>query len=88
MDKIINMYLYGAIILSIILFIFTSGFLHWGLNRLCTGMGGPMLYSYGHGGLTLSGRVVLSLLIFGIVFGVIDYIYSSLNGDDENVSLN
>jgi len=51
-------------------------------------MGGPMLYSYGHGGLTLSGRVVLSLLIFGIVFGVIDYIYSSLNGDDENVSLN
>ena len=87
MDNVVRIYLYSTIILCIVFFIFTSKFFFWIINGVSTALSGPTMYSYAHGGPTLSGRVVMSLLLFGLIFGIIDWIYSSLNGDDTNVAL-
>ena len=89
MDGVVRTYLWGAVILAIIFFIFSSGFLYWITNRISTTLYGPRLYNYSQGGPTLSGIVVHSILVFALVFGVIDFIYSTLNGDnDDNVVVN
>lgn len=84
MDNIIRTYLWGSILLAIVFFIFSSGFLYWITNRISTTFYGPVLYNYAQGGSTLSGIVVHSILFFGLVFGIVDYIYSSLNGEDDS----
>jgi hypothetical protein len=89
MDSVIRTYLWAAILIAIIFFIFSSNFLYWVTNRISTGLYGPTLFSYSQGGPTLSGIVVHSILFFGLIFGIVDYIYSELNGDDDkNVNIN
>lgn len=84
MDKIVNTYIWGSILLAILFFIISSGCLYWITNRFSTSVGGPTLYNFARGGPTLSGIVVHTLLFFIIVFGIVDYIYTSLNGDDDS----
>jgi len=84
MDKIVNVYIWSAILLAILFFIISSGCLYWITNRLSTSIGGPVLYNYCHGGPTLSGVIIHSIVFFAIVFGIVDYIYTSLNGDDDS----
>ena len=83
MDNIVRVYLYSSLLIAILFFVLTSDVLYWVLNRVSTTLYGPTLYSFSAGGPTLSGRVLMSILFFAIIFGVIDYIYSRLNGDDE-----
>ena len=83
MDRVVNYYLYGSILVAIIFFIFTSTLFYWVINRFSQTVGGPALYSYKNGGPTVAGRFVMAILIFALFFGVIDYLYSSLNGDDN-----
>lgn len=85
MDNIVRVYLYSSLLVAILFFILTSDVLYWVLNRVSTTLYGPTLYSFSSGGPTLSGRVLMSILFFAIIFGVIDYIYSRLNGDDDPV---
>lgn len=84
MDKIVNVYIWSAILLAILFFIISSGCLYWITNRLSTSLGGPVLYNFAKGGPTLSGLILHSIVFFGIVFGIVDYIYTSLNGDDDS----
>ena len=86
MDNIVRVYLYSSLLVAILFFILTSDVLYWVLNRASTAVFGPTLYSFSKGGPTLSGRDLMSILFFDIIFGVIDYIYSRLNGDDDPVS--
>jgi hypothetical protein len=89
MDGVVRTYLYGSILLTILFFIMSSGFLYWVTNRVTTTMFLPKTYSFSMGGPTLFGLVLHSLVFFAIVFGIIDYIYSLLNGDDDsNVNVN
>lgn len=88
MDKVVNTYLYYTIVLAIVFFIFTSPLFFWIINRISVSLWGPTLYSYNNGGVTLSGRVVMALLVFGLIFAAIDQVYSTLNGDeDSNVTV-
>lgn len=82
MDGVVRTYLYGAIIVAILFFVFTSDVIYWLFNRMSVAVSGPAMYSYTKGGPTLSGRVLMSVLFFAVIFGVIDYIYTTLNGDD------
>jgi hypothetical protein len=84
MDKVVNTYVWGSILLAILFFIISSGCLYWITNRLSTSIGGPTLYSFARGGPTLSGVVVHTLVFFAIVFGIVDYIYTTLCGDDDS----
>lgn len=43
-----------------------------------------MLYNFARGGPTLSGIIIHSIVFFAIVFGIVDYIYTTLNGDDDS----
>ena len=82
-DRVVNLYLYGSILIAILFFIFTTDALYWILDRASKAVYGPTLYSYARGGPTLSGRVVMCILFFAVIFGIIDFIYTSLNGDDD-----
>lgn len=87
MDAVVKYYMYGSIILAILFFIVSSNFVYWLTNRLSTSLHGPTLYSWKHGGPTLAGMVVHMIIFGAIVFGIIDYLYTKLNGSksvDEN----
>lgn len=87
MDAVVKYYLWGSIILAILFFIISSNFVYWLSNRLITSLHGPTLYSWKKGGPTLSGMVVHMIIFGAIVFGIIDYLYTKLNGSksvDEN----
>lgn len=84
MDNIVRTYLYGALIVAILFVILSSNFLYWITNGVSTTLFGPRLFDYYRGGPTLSGIFIHAVIFFAIVFGVIDYIYSSLNGDDDS----
>jgi hypothetical protein len=91
MDVVVKYYLYGSIILAILFFIVSSNFVYWLTNRLSTSFHGPMLYSWNRGGPTLTGMIVHTIIFGAIVFGIIDYIYTKLNGskalDDNQIEL-
>ena len=87
MDAIVKYYLWGSIILAILFFVVGSNFLYWLTNDFVTSIGGPKLYSWAKGGPTLGGTLVHAIIFGAIVFGIIDYIYTKLNGSkaiDEN----
>ena len=91
MDAIVKYYLWGSIILAILFFIVSSNFAYWLTNRLSTSLHGPTLYSWVKGGPTLAGMIVHTIIFGAIVFGIIDYIYTKLNGsksiDDNKIDL-
>lgn len=84
--------MWGSIILAILFFIVSSNFLYWLTNQLSTNFYGPRLYSWAKGGPTLAGMMVHALVFGAIVFGIIDYLYTKLNGsksvDDNEIPLN
>jgi hypothetical protein len=87
MDAVVKYYMYGSIILAILFFIVSSNFVYWLTNRLSTSLRGPNLYSWKRGGPTLAGMIVHMIIFGAIVFGIIDYLYTKLNGSksvDEN----
>jgi hypothetical protein len=87
MDAVVKYYMYGSIILAILFFIVSSNFVYWLTNRLSTSLHGPTLYSWKRGGPTLAGMIVHMIIFGAIVFGIIDYLYTKLNGSksvDEN----
>jgi len=87
MDAVVKYYLYGSIIIAILFFIVSSNFVYWLTNRLSTSLRGPTLYSWPRGGPTLAGMMIHAILFGAIIFGIIDYLYSRLNGSkavDEN----
>jgi hypothetical protein len=87
MDNIVRWYLWSSILIAILFFIFTSDVIYWVLNRASTAVYGPKLYSFSAGGPTLSGRVLMSILFFAVIFGIIDFVYTSLNGDPDEPTL-
>lgn len=84
MDNIVRTYLYGALIVAILFIILSSNFIYFFTNGISTTIGGPVLFNYTRGGPTVAGIFIHAIVFFAIVFGVIDYIYSSLNGDDDS----
>jgi len=87
MDAVVKYYMYGSIILAILFFIVSSNFVYWLTNRLSKSLHGPTLYSWKRGGPTLAGMIVHMIIFGAIVFGIIDYLYTKLNGSksvDEN----
>jgi hypothetical protein len=83
MDGICKVYLWASVLIAILFFILSSNILYWITNRVSTTLYGPTLYNFSRGGSTLAGLLVHSLLFFGIVFGIIDYVYGLINGDDD-----
>lgn len=84
MDGIVNKYLWASVLLIIVFIVLSSTIVYWFTNRISTTLHGPVLYNFSRGGPTLAGIFIHALLFFGIVFGVIDYVYTSLNGDDDS----
>lgn len=91
MDAVVKYYLWGSVILAILFFIISSNFVYWLTNRLSVSLHGPMLYCWKRGGPTLAGMMVHAILFGAIVFGIIDYLYTKLNGsksiDDNQIKL-
>jgi hypothetical protein len=91
MDAVVKYYLWGSIILAILFFIVSSNFVYWLTNRLSVSVHGPMLYCWQRGGPTLSGMIIHSIIFGAIVFGIIDYLYTKLNGsksiDDNGIAI-
>lgn len=91
MDAVVKYYLWGSIILAILFFIISSNFVYWLTNRLSVSLHGPMLYCWQKGGPTLAGMMIHTILFGAIVFGIIDYLYTKLNGgksiDDNSIQL-
>ena len=91
MDAVVKYYLWGSIILAILFFIISSNFVYWLTNRLSVSIRGPMLYCWQKGGPTLAGMIIHSIIFGAIVFGIIDYLYTKLNGsksiDDNGIAL-
>jgi hypothetical protein len=87
MDNIVRWYLWSSVLIAILFFIFTSDVIYWVFNRASTAVYGPKLYSFSNGGPTLSGRVLMSVLFFAVIFGIIDFVYTSLNGDSDEPTL-
>jgi hypothetical protein len=84
MDGVVRTYLWASVLFFFLFFIFSSTFVYWLTNRVSTFFRGPKLYDFSHGGPTLSGVVVHSILFAALIFGVIDYIYGLLNGSDDS----
>jgi hypothetical protein len=85
MDQIVTVYLWASILISILFFVVSSKLVYWITNRITTSIWLPPTFIYSQGGPTLFGMVVSSLIFFGIVFGIVDFVYSTLlNGDDDS----
>ena len=83
MDNIVRSYLWGSVLLTILFFVISSGILYWITNRVTTTLWLPQTYNFSQGGPTLFGLVLHSIVFFAIVFGIVDYIYTTLMGDDD-----
>ncbi len=84
-DNIIRTYIYASLLLAIFFLIFSSNFLYWLTNRISTTLYGPKLYDFRYGGPTLSGLMVHTILFGALIFGIVDFIYSTLlNGTDDS----
>jgi hypothetical protein len=88
MDGVVKTYLWASILIAILFFVISSKLVYWITNRVSTTLWLPPTFNYGQGGPTLFGVVLHSIVIFAIVFGIIDYVYGMLNGDeDSNVNV-
>jgi len=84
MDGVVRAYLWASVLLTILYFILSSGVIYWITNRVTTTMFLPSTFNFSKGGPTLFGLLIHSLIFFGLIFAIIDYVYSSLlNGDED-----
>jgi hypothetical protein len=83
MDQIVNRYLWSSILVAILFFVISSKLAYWVTNRITTTFYLAPTYLYSQGGSTLFGVILHSILVFAIVFAIIDYVYTSLNGDND-----
>ncbi len=84
MDGIVRGYLWGSILISILFFVISSKLIYWITNRVTTTLWLPPTFNFTQGGSTLFGVMIHTIIFFAIVFGIIDYLYNLLNGDDDS----